>query len=45
MKQELCVKLVIYKNWTETHGQRNMGKKIVMYFYAEFHENMAHDLV
>ena len=23
-KKELCVKLVIYKNWTEMHGQQNI---------------------
>jgi len=31
MKKELCVKLVIYKNYTEMHGQQNLklGKKEV----------------
>jgi len=24
MKKELCIKLVIYKNYTEMHGQQNM---------------------
>jgi len=24
MKKELCVKLVIYKDYTEMHGQQNM---------------------
>jgi len=24
MKKELCVKLVIYKNYTEIHGQQNI---------------------
>ena len=24
MKKELCVKLVIYKNWTEMHCQQNI---------------------
>jgi hypothetical protein len=30
MKKELCVKLVIYKNYTEMHGQQNIktGKQV-----------------
>jgi hypothetical protein len=28
MKKELCVKLVIYKDCTEMHGQQNMKVKV-----------------
>jgi hypothetical protein len=32
MKKELCVRLVIYKNYTEMHGQQNIKKKLAILF-------------
>jgi len=32
-KKELCIKLVIYKNWTEMHGQQDMKSNTAIYLH------------
>ena len=37
MKKELCVKLVIYENWTEMHCQQNIKFMIRIFFLKYWH--------